>query len=154
MVGEHAEPIRFANALFLMISTFFLKDRFFIDINVKFNGYIICQTSVYDSWKYFTNITKGTTDLKVECICQSKGWVPEKRIFSFGHSPIYLSTQKNTNLNAILRTKVTFEKLLPQKQRFLVLFLPRDLYKIRPDYFGHLALCDIIFGISNNVNNF
>ena len=62
--------------------------------------------------------------------------------------------KKNTYLNTISRTKVTFEKLLPQKQRFLVLFLPRDLYKIRPDYFGHLALCDIIFGISNNVNNF
>ena len=83
---------------------------------------------------YFTNIAKGTTDLRAECVCKRKGWVPEK-IFSFRHSPNYLSTQKNTHLNAILRTKVTFEKLLPRKQRLLVFFLPRNLYKICRDYF-------------------
>ena len=27
----------------------YLKNRFFIDLNVKINGYIICQTSVWDS---------------------------------------------------------------------------------------------------------
>ena len=62
--------------------------------------------------------------MKISCRCKTivlgfqavfvvRKHLLKKRMFSFGHCPNYLSMQKNTNLNAILRTKVTFEKLLP-----------------------------------------